>query len=37
MVLCHINGVLISDKEDILYIRGEKRVVIPEADVAFDL
>lgn len=37
VLLCHYNGILRSEEEDPVYIRGEKRVLLIEGDVSFDL
>lgn len=37
IVLCHYNGILRSEEEDPVYIGGEKRVLLVDGDVPFDL
>lgn len=36
MVLCHYDGVLRSGEEYLVYIGGERRVVLTNGDVAFE-
>lgn len=35
-MLCHYNGILKSEKEDLVYIGGERRVVLINRNVTFD-
>lgn len=37
IVLCHYDGVLKSEEKDFVNIGGERRVVLKDTDVSFDI
>lgn len=36
-MFCHNNGILKSEEDDPVYIEGEKRILLMDRDVPFDL
>lgn len=37
MLLCHYDGILISEEEDAVCIEGERRIILLDDDISYDL